>query len=232
MYRYQLYSATAKGKAHRENQDSAISRVIPWPGPPGNIYLAGVADGVTLTPFGGWVARWIARRLMQDPVFAAGGGPLAEQLAAYLKGAHQAFLAEFSRNEDMLCSASTLSLAAIQGNCAACFWVGDSPIYLTTRVAKAFATRRVSFPDVHPRLMSLTATFSGDVFAPHHEPIQMKKGDVLTLATDGLIQGEARINELYTLQGVSQRTVDTMIAESVPFRHSDDCTISVAHRLA
>ena len=231
MYKYELYSATAKGKAHQENQDSVISRVIPRSGSMGNIYLCGVADGVTLTPFGGWVSRWLALRLMQGPIFVSAGVTLSAQLADYLTGLHEEFLTEFANNEDMLRSASTLSLAVLQGSSASCFWVGDSPIYVTSRAARVRDTRLISFPDVHPTLQSLTAAFCGDPFNLHLEDVRLKKGDTLTIATDGLPHGEKRINELYASRGVSQRTVDTMIAESVPFRHSDDCTIAVAHRL-
>ncbi len=168
----------------------------------------------------------------KTPFFFAGGGTLTEQLSAYLTRLHAAFVSEFTGFQDMLLSASTLSVTAIQGAYASCHWLGDSPIYATVRTNSDPETMLVSSPDIDPLMKSLTAVFTEVFFEPHRAQVRLEAGDALMIATDGLMYRETQISEIYKRQGVNQRAIDTMIAESILPRNSDDCTISVAHRTA
>jgi len=230
MYNYRLYSGTEKGNKNIENQDGLISKVIDWPKPMGNIYLVGVADGVSKTPFGGSVANWLSNSFNNDTIFLAQMGTLSEQFLKYLGLLHELFLFDYENSTDMCRSASTLSIAAIQGSYAECFWVGDSPIYLTAGSSSNRKTKLINSLDLDGN-NQLTSVFSGLAFRPKHRQVRLEKDDVLTIATDGLRLNKNQINHTYMEQGINTKTIDDMIDFSKGFKKSDDCTISIAHRV-
>lgn len=185
--KYEVLKGSVQGQAKRDNRDASFVRELSGD-PAGPILVAGVADGVSQCPFGGAVARWFCRHMMESPIPVSTPEALAADIVRLIGERREAFAAEFQQSEDFARSSCTLALCAIAGNTLHAFWAGDSPIMLSRKVGDSHETEVLTKRDVD-RFGHLTDHFGAG--GPHSVKIVsrvLQAGDTVTLASDGFAQ--------------------------------------------
>lgn len=217
-----------KGSLDRDNEDRFFTRTIEWGGDLGDIYLAGVADGIGSHYYGGSVAGWLVDKLENEKIFSPQDGSLQDQLKRYLTGLQER-LRESDKPEDFLNSGCTLSLVAAHGNHADCFWVGDSPVYYSAKKGNSYITDQITTPDI--RGEDLTDCFSAySPFELKHESLRLNEGDIITIASDGVLEKGVMFNDVYSQNGFSSKEIEKIVNEANVYDHSDDSTIAAIKR--
>ncbi len=218
---------TRTGRLHGENQDRVIAREIV---DDGECFLIAVADGISKCPFGGSVARWLVNQHLAHDDISIPDVEFADlAVHTYLEQLHAEFRVEFSDVPEMLKSGACLSLAVHREGKTHAYWVGDSPIYETTRVNDRYSTRLVSKPD-SSGVTGVTDFFGGT------SPCQIKHVQlhpdthIVTITSDGAIHDAHLLNRSYQLHGFSQRVADEVCQEAHANANADDVSI-VAMRL-
>jgi serine/threonine protein phosphatase PrpC len=225
---HELLSFSAAGRRHEENQDRVLARIVEWS--PGPLYLIAVADGVSQCSFGGSVANYIVERhLARDTIFRQGQGAPAVQLKQYLRQLNDGFYAEFSELDEMMASGATLSVALLQEDAADCFWAGDSPIYWSRPSSHGYLTRQISVPDRKGSLLS--DNFGAHApFALKHEQVAIGPGDIVTIASDGVVHDAESLSEGYARLGFSEELLLEIKDIANRSRFSDDISVSACRR--
>lgn len=196
---HSLLSMSVGGRKHKENQDRAIARVIPWSPTP--LYLLAVADGISSCRHGASVARYIIERHLQtDAIFDRGNLDVTNQLRDYLTALNRSFHEEFAEMEDMRDSGASLSVAVLGGWLADCLWAGDSPIYISRQRPNGYDTELILRPDVRNR--ALTDHFGGTApFNLKHVRLTLQLGDILTITSDGAVHDADLLSDTYARCG-------------------------------
>lgn len=225
---HSLLSMSVGGRKHKENQDRALARVIPWTPTP--IYLLVVADGISSCRYGASVAKFIVERhLGQDAIFRPDGPALAEQLRQYLAALNREFHEEFADMEDMQASGASLSVAVLCGDVADCLWAGDSPIYIVRHSPAGFAAEMIMRPD--KRGNTLTDHFGGAApFELKHRQLTLSTGDILTITSDGVVHDEGLLSDAYTCLGFSQAFLDEVRNRAYRSPVCDDISVAACQR--
>ena len=220
---FTLIGKTHVGNMHAENQDRITKRKLDSQLANREVYIIGVADGISQCSFGGSVARWIIEKhLAVDPVFEVTGKPLATQFENYLRELYGIFQDEFSDFEDMLSSGATLSAAIAAGPHADCFWAGDSPIYYSELINDGYLTKRISKPDID------TSGLLTDCFGAHaefrlkHNSVEMRTGSVLTITSDGAALDADLLSHLYNTLGFDEAVNEEVMSLSLAGQYADD----------
>ncbi len=228
---HKMIGGTQVGRKHEANQDRVLLRKmeLAWSDKP--LFLIAVADGVSQGRFGGKVARWLIEdHLQTDTIFLHPQKPLWEQLQSYLEGLHPLWCQEWQEDEDILNSASTLSLAACHQDQADSLWVGDSPISLSVVAEKGFRTSRLTSPDIDAR-GALTHRFDGgSFFQLKHQHVIMPPQAILTITSDGVSWEEVHLSEAYQRLGFSHAVVEEVLQEATQGEFSDDCSLVACQR--
>lgn len=216
------------GRKHKENQDRALARVIPWAPTP--LCLLAVADGISSCQFGASVARFIVERhLGTDTIFKPDGPSVVEQLRQYLVALNREFHDEFSDMEDMQASGASLSGAVLYGDMADCLWVGDSPIYILRHSVAGFASEMIMRPDKKGN--ALTDHFGGAApFELKHRHVTLSPGDILTITSDGVVHDEGLLGDAYTRLGFSQAFLDDVKNRAYRSPVCDDISVVACQR--
>jgi serine/threonine protein phosphatase PrpC len=207
-----VYSGSRKGGKHAENQDAIGVRQLSC-----ERRLLVIADGIGSHAYGGSVARWIVeKRLMVDTI--------PESLNDYLKSLHRKFQRDFEDIDEMIESGASLSLAVVGSDSADIYWAGDSPVF-HTRHNPSPSTTLIAEPHSGAG-GALTKCFVGSHdFSPSHRRIDIRSGDVITLASDGFIIDESFISYEVSNNGFSQAKIDAMLEDSVASPGSDDASV-------
>jgi serine/threonine protein phosphatase PrpC len=229
---YTAFSYTMAGRkrnltARRVNEDRVLIRNLEESeGRPA--ILAAVADGVSRCAYGGAVADWlIHERLGNDNLLPDAGMSLSVILKAYLKGVHREFITQFQDNEDMMESAATLAGVVICGGRACVFTSGDSPVHLLHRKGDRLVGETLTVPDKIPGTPMLTDCFSGVTeFDVHFREIDVRPGDFLICATDGLVLEARDLAESLSGTPFSKEWAEQICLESYNFPGSDDVGVA------
>lgn len=223
---------THVGRTHAENQDRILVRRLENPDGGPDIHLLGVMDGVSGTRCGGSVARWLVEQhLATDPIFEETGKVVFDQFLAYLLGLREQFRSEFALMPDMLGSAAALSVACLCGDCGVCFWVGDCPVFLTSKQGRKLATVQLSLPDHDRRLGGLTDWFGAfSPFSLKRKEFKMSPGDILTLTSDGAQCDEHVLSDLYRRNSFTPDTLQQIVTAALRHPRSDDVSIVASRR--
>ena len=195
---YSMIGQTHVGNKHLENQDKIISRKFQATSSHPELFLIGVADGISQCPYGGSVARYIMEQhLLVDDIFNVAGAPI-DILQQYLKNLHKSFKDEFEDMYDMLNSGASLSLALAQDSGTVdCLWCGDSPIFLTKNIDGEFVTKQISIPD-NDQMGALTDNFGGFAdFNLKHKSLTLFSDEIITVTSDGVENANIMLNEQY-----------------------------------
>ena len=89
---YKTIGGSRCGRKHVENQDRIILRTFPQADDGAAIHLIGVVDGISGSPFGASVARWLVEKhLAVDDVFHSADGDLGGQLETIYRISMQRF---------------------------------------------------------------------------------------------------------------------------------------------
>lgn len=232
MYEYKLVGATSKGRKYQVNEDRFLNRKIEWGGDLGDIYLAAVADGIGSDKYGETVADWLVEsRLGKDNIFTPNDGSLEGQLKLYLSGLQPRFREEHAhQSEDFLNSGCTLSLVGAHGAYACCFWVGDTPIYHSRKKKNGYTTKKISTPDNDGEC--LTDGFTS--FSPFNlkcKKLRLRKDDIVTILSDGVVYEEEMLSDIYNNKGLSEKVMQNLMASSTIYENSDDATIAALKRI-
>ncbi|MDB6174774.1 MAG: Protein serine/threonine phosphatase PrpC, regulation of stationary phase [Chthoniobacteraceae bacterium] len=211
-----------------ENQDRVLHRRIF--SNEGELHLMAVADGVSRCPRGGDVAQYIVEHLANDPLLDSSRLPLAILVRKYLRELHEGFYQEFAGRDEMLESASTLSVAILENGVAHCFWVGDSPIFLAQENHHRFVTSQISTPDLCGRLL-IDCFGASAPFQTKYSKVQMAPGDVLMVATDGAIRSLEDISSMLNAYGPTQDLLDFIQRQAPKSDYFDDASLVLAQRL-
>lgn len=233
MSKYQILGDTHVGKKYAENQDRILIREIDYPGRKGKIHLFGVADGISGFDFGGSVARWLMeRQLLSDAIFDTENENIGDQLEDYLKKLYQKFCKDLEKFPAMLNSGASLSVCALYGNNAACFWVGDSPIFLSRYSNGKYETIQVSIADYDHKRLLLTDWFGGGApFKLKRKEVEMPVGAILTIASDGALLDRHVVDYQYNEFGFTNTAIADIIANGLKPKWADDVSIVACHRL-
>ena len=217
------------GRKHKENQDRALARTIPWT--PAPLYLLVVADGISSCIYGGSVARFIVERHMAiDEIFHPEGLPIGENLKDYLVDLNNSFHNEFSDMEDMQASGASLSVAVVCGDAADCFWVGDSPIYISRQVPTGFESELILRPDKDGK--ALTDHFGGAApFNLKHRHLTMAVGDILTITSDGVVHDADLMSKSYARIGFNKMFLNEVKDRANRSEFSDDISLVACKRV-
>jgi serine/threonine protein phosphatase PrpC len=148
---------------------------------------------------------------------------IPESLNDYLESLHRKFQIEFEDINEMIDSGTSLSLADVGPNSVDIYWAGDSPIFHTQRNPSA-STKLIAEPHSGAG-GALTKCFIGSrSFEPSHTQLSVHPGDVLTLASDGLVIDESALTYEVS-NGVSQTSIDILLEDSVASPGSDDASV-------
>lgn len=184
--------------------------------------LLGVADGIGSHPFGGSVAKWLTKTYLAqasidfDECFA-------KSISSFVRGAHAEFLEEFNGFDDFLKSGCTISIAAIKENKAIIVWAGDSPVF-HTRYSEQFSIRMTT-PHCNA-LGELTSCFCGDLTLDISSvEIDLVAGDVVTIASDGVVVDEMTLLEASSTGAIGEEFVHRTLKSSTESLGSDDSTM-------
>lgn len=213
-----------------ENQDRVLCRLLPVG--ESNGLLMAVADGITNCPSGGSVANWVVmRHLAVDSIDFPGNQSPTESLGDYLKNLQLRFIDEFSapEYEGMLASGATLSVALLHDHKADCFWAGDSPIYHSRPLGKAYETQLLTRPD-HEQDGSLSNCFgSHSSFSLRHCHVGLNVGDILTVTSDGIQVDVFSVSQIYMTHGFGNDALREMLRLSKQNRRFwDDLSVTAA----
>ena len=226
---YSVLSMSAVGRKHKENQDRALARTIPWTPTP--LYLLVVADGISSCVYGGSVARFIVERhLAVDEIFHPEGQPIGDQLKDYLVALNKSFHNEFSDMEEMQASGASLSVAVVCGDVADCFWVGDSPIYISRQIPTGFESELILIPDKDGN--ALTDHFGGAApFNLTHRHLTLAVGDILTITSDGVVHDSDLLSRSYARIGFNQAFLNEVKDRANRSPVSDDISLVACKRV-
>jgi serine/threonine protein phosphatase PrpC len=201
---HSMFGKTHVGKMHPDNQDEIITRRIIREGCQ-EVQLIGVADGISQTPYGGSVARWLMRKHLEvDSIFSESECDIGREFVKYLCELNTQFSKEFEAQPDMLRSGASLSVACLWGDSAICVWAGDCPIFLTVPKGKKLLTNQISIPDAHRVTRQLTDCFGANMpFAFKKREFTVPEGGILTIASDGAQSDEFTLNDLYQAKSLT-----------------------------
>ena len=220
---FSMIGQTQVGNKHNENQDRIIKRKFDEP----QLWIIGVADGISGCSFGGSVARFIMEKhLSVDNVFPKAESPV-ETLRQYLNSLHQSFKSEFKDMYDMLESGATLSLALAESDGTVhCFSCGDSPIFLTKLSNDQYTTEEISISDLD-QFGNLTDNFGGFAdFKLKYQSLTLSHGEIITITSDGVENGEILLNEKYEKLGFNQMVCSEIISDMLLNPYADDISIT------
>jgi len=228
--KFLTYSISVPGKKSptrkRENQDRVLCRQLDVNGSQGALLV--VADGMSSSPYGGSVAKWIVEQhLANDAIAFADGSDPADELRACLNQLHEQFHKEFSGEgmEDFLASGASLSVCLLHKNAAECLWAGDSPIYVSRKTDAGYETEKITRPD-HDPMGCLTNCFgAGTPFDIRHRRVSLSSGDIITVASDGPAIDEQVLNGIYQKLDFSKAALEEMIRISARGHFWDDLSI-------
>jgi serine/threonine protein phosphatase PrpC len=214
---------------HQENQDRVLCRPLELGGSHGAVLA--VADGITSTPYGGSVARWIIERhLARDELPLSGGmeGRLPETMSSYLRDLYRLFQDELSDIDGFLDSGASLSVSVIWNGRAECFWAGDSPIFLSRRREKGtYESEQISRPDRDPFGRLVNCFGARTPFDLRHQSQSLGSGDIVTVVSDGVAIDPIRLDQIYEGDTPLRAAVEQMITESKRGAFWDDLSVSV-----
>ena len=202
------------GQKHDENEDSILVRQLSE-----SAVLLVVADGISSSSYGGSVSRWLTRKLND---FTPETDQYFEELKNFILKLQKKFLAEFIGFINMLESGSTLSVALITDYNLHCFWLGDTPIFLTN--LNDYETTQVSVDQAKEHV--LQDWFSGfSPFKVQIKSIPLCKNCIVTVASDGLLLSENELKCFYKDCGFDQQALQKCVEEKVSCKGSDDSSI-------
>ncbi len=228
---YTVMGKTHVGHTHAENQDRILKRCIVTPHDQEDIYLLGVVDGISGARHGGSVAKWLVEQHLEvDEIFDLDSSEsVFEQFHSYLLELREKFRAEFAKIPDMLESGAALCIACLQGDRGVCFWLGDSPAFLTQAKGKKKTTLQLTTPDYDRITGSLTDWF-GDrpPFNIKRNEFAMSSGDILTVTSDGAQCDEYVLSDLYKREPFMPVTLQGVIKAALRYPRSDDVSIVAA----
>lgn len=227
-----MFGKTHVGKLHAENQDAILIRKIVREGPPHEIHLIGVADGISGSFYGGSVARWLMRNHFDhDAVFPEGVIDIWTQLASFLRGLHAQFIKEFADMPDMLSSGAALSVACLWDDSAICAWVGDCPVFLSIPQDGKLMTSQVSIADSIRGGRALTDCFGAHApFNFKQKELAVPHGGILTITSDGAQSDEFTLNHLYQKKSFNALCLQEVINTARKFPKCDDVSIVACKR--
>lgn len=227
-----MFGKTHVGKMHVDNQDEIVTRRIRREGNPFEIHMVGVADGISQTPYGGSVARWLMRKHMEvDPIFPESECDIGRKFVKYLCDLHAQFAREFAAQPDMLGSGASLSVACVWEDSAICAWAGDCPIFLTVPKGKKLATNQISIPDTHRVTRQLTDCFGAQMpFAFKKRMLTVPEGGILTIASDGAQSDEFTLNDLYQAKSLTPFSLQEVVDTALKHPKCDDVSIVACKR--
>jgi serine/threonine protein phosphatase PrpC len=232
MLTHYMFGKTHVGKTHADNQDEIVIRKITRVSIPNEIYLIGVADGISRSSYGGSVARWLVRNHFEcDAIFLDAGTDIGNQFEAYLHGIHAQFLKEFGGMPDMLSSGASLSMACLWDEFAICLWAGDCPVFMTVPQGRELTTRQISIPDTHRVSHELTDCFGAHMpFSIKRRELTVPHGGILTITSDGAQSDEFTLNDLYGRMPVSPTCMQDVIDTALKYPKCDDVSIVACKR--
>ncbi len=216
-----------------DNEDRVLERLFPE-SEGGPAALIAVADGVSRCADGGAVAEWLLHRRLATDLLLQGVPPgpgRCPGVKSYLRGLHSTFGKEFQQRRDLLESACTLAGALMFPDRACVFWSGDSAVHLLRREGERFAGFPLTRPDRIPHTSTLTDCFSGlTSFAVHVKEIDIRPGDILFGATDGLVLDAESLADQLNQHPFSREWIEQLcdLSRSVP--GSDDIGIAAVSR--
>ncbi|MEI6809609.1 MAG: protein phosphatase 2C domain-containing protein [bacterium] len=228
--KFSTFSISVAGKKsptrRPENQDRVLCRTLDVVGDQGMLLV--VADGMSSSPYGGSLAKWVVEtHLAKDAIAFVEGHNPADDLQSYLKQLHAQFLKEFSGEgmEDFLASGASLSVALLHHDAADCLWAGDSPMYVSRRTAAGYDTEKVTLPD-HDPFGCLTNCFgAGTAFDIRHKRMDLSPGDIITVASDGPRIDEQVLSSIYQDYSFSKAALEHMVNISARGHFWDDLSI-------
>lgn len=225
-----MIGSTHVGHKHQRNEDAILLRQFEDNRTAGMI---AVADGVTKSPSGEFVARWLVEQLDQEPTDTFLGTDTTTSFFRCLNRISDRFREAFERDRAIFESGASLSVVIADGQAQYGFWVGDTPIYATSYSAsqRSLVTERVSHPDVRPNQRTLTDWFGGT--SPFRVKCVVFPHDcrIATITSDGATYRAKDLNRLYQHFGFSIEVVDHVIKKALSQPRSDDVSL-VAMRLA
>lgn len=227
-----MLGQTHVGKLHAENQDAILTRKIVREGPPYEIQLIGVADGISGSLYGGSVARWLMRGHFDgDAVFPEGVNDIGTQFASFLRGLHAQFIKEFADIPDMLSSGAALSVACLWDDSAICAWSGDCPVFLTIPQYGKLTTRQVSIADSVRGTRALSDCFGAHApFSFKQQAFSVPHGGIVTIASDGAQSDEFTLNDLYQKKPFNALRMQEVINTARKYPRCDDVSIVACKR--
>ena len=182
--RWAVLKGSVQGREKRDNRDALFTREVELPG--GILALvAGVADGITQCPYGGAVARWVCRHLTDCPLSLASFSETPGTITRTIEEAREAFRKELAGSEDFAQSGCTLTVGVIVEGRLHGFWVGDSPILVSSSSGSPLETECLTSPDLNPNGELVDQFESNSPMSIKHVERRLRAGDVVTLATDG-----------------------------------------------
>ncbi len=214
-------------KALEENQDRVLLRPLPIGDT--ELYLLAVADGVSRCPDGGAVAEYLVTHMACDEPLREKGKRWPQQLRDYLRDLNIRFYSENIAQPEMLESACTLSAALLEGECAHCLWAGDSPIFRARPLKGRWQLRQISVPDLVDRFLS-------DCFGAHapfrlkYRKVRLASGDVLIVATDGVVPTVEAMAALLDQHGIGAPLLDAIQNNAQAEEYYDDASLVLAQR--
>ncbi|MFZ4395144.1 MAG: hypothetical protein ACOYOU_05890 [Kiritimatiellia bacterium] len=229
---HSMFGKSHVGRTHADNQDEVLARQISRMETPRDIHLIGVADGISRSPFGGSVARWIMRKHLDcDAVFPTGLNNIGTQFATFVRGLHAQFLREFEGVPDMLASGASLSLACLWEDVAICGWAGDCPVFLSVPQERKLTTTQVSLPDIARVSHDLTDCFGANSpFNFKVKELAVPHGGILTIASDGAQSDAFTLNDLYQKNASNLACLQTVIDAARKYPTCDDVSIVACKR--
>lgn len=229
---HSIFGKTQVGKKHADNQDSISTRTVNRVDIPSEVYLIGVADGISRSPYGGSVARWIMRKHLDcDAIFPEGVSNIGMKFMTFVRGLHAQFLTEVADTPDMLASGASLSLAVLWDDVAVCGWAGDCPIFLTVPQGRTFKTAQVSVPDIDRVSHALTDCFGAN--SPFNFKVKefaVPHGGILTIVSDGAQSDTFTLNDLYQKKASNLTCLQTIIDAARKYPNCDDVSIVACKR--
>jgi len=97
----------------------------------------------------------------------------------------------------MLKSGSTLSLVSLDGNYAHIFWVGDSPIFYSTKKDDVYVTEQISVPDVFDEKLIKMFGCNRDDLNLNYKQVRMDPEDIISIISDGCLFHPVDFNSYY-----------------------------------
>jgi protein phosphatase len=212
----EVAARTEIGHVRRRNEDSLLVEE--------SIGVVAVADGLGGHPCGDLASQTAVASLRESLTGGpADGQDTGEWLTAALVVAHQAVLAEAGDDMDRAGMATTVVVAAVNGNATTVVHVGDSRAYLLTESELRPLTRDHGLGGYITQALGLDRSIVPDVVH-----LDLASGDRLLLCTDGLTNmvDDAGVASLLGKGDVGE-AADALVAAALANGGIDNVTVVV-----